>query len=276
MLFAGGTGGVPYPHPEVYDPATGQFTLTDRLPSVRIGHAMVRLADGRVLLVGGNDGATTTAEAFLWNPSNGLWSRTDPLPAPRLHPTLTLLPDGTVLAAGGFAPSSSFGLAAAEAWLYVPDTGHWRMTGSLRQARGQHRAVRLPSGLVLVVGGYIDLTGVPEPTTTRAELYDWRTGVFTEVSPMRFSRVTHETALLPSGEVLVAGGGNGAGRSPETEEIYSPATNIWRQVPRLLVPRGNMAFAVLPNGTVLAAGGYERATANGLSSAEIFTRCPAP
>ena len=278
VLLAGGTGGVPYPHPELYDPATGQFTLTDRLPSVRYNHDMVRLADGRVLLAGGHDGSVTTATATLWNPSTGLWTLTDPLPAPRENLTLTLLPDGTVLAAGGFArPRSDALVPAADAWRYDPATGRWSTTGSLHQARGRHQAVRLASGEVLMVGGYWNMSDAPDPVTSRAELYDWRTGAFTEVSPMRFPRVGHLAELLPSGEVLVAAGAISNRRDvPNASEIYSPATNTWRLVPRMLFARYSPASAVLPDGSVLAVAGSDLPTAATTTSVEIFTSCPAP
>ena len=277
VLFAGGTGGSPYPYPELYDPATGQFTLTGRLPSVRYNHDMVRLADGRVLLAGGNDGTTTTAAAFLWNPATGLWTPTGPLPAPRENPTLTLLPDGTVLAAGGFArPRTDSRVPAADAWRYDPATGHWSTTGSLHQARGRHQAVRLPSGGVLMVGGNSQFIPGTESTTPRAEVYDWRTGAFTEVSPMRFPRVGHLAELLPSGEVLVAAGTNTRGGVPDASEIYSPAMDTWRLAPRMLFARYGPASAVLPDRAVLAVAGTDLGTADSTTTVEIFTPCPPP
>jgi hypothetical protein len=132
-------------------------------------------------------------------------------------------------------------------------------------------------GRLLVTGGYRQYVPGTGSTTARAEIYDWRTDVFTEISPMRFPRVLNLAALLPSGEVLVAGGSNAFGQSPETDEIYSPATGTWRLAPRMPTPLGDMGVAVLPNGTVLAVGGYEFLTRNGLSrAAQIFTPCPAP
>ena len=38
---------------QIYDPATGTFTLAGRLPTPRIGHAAVLLDDGDVLVMGG-------------------------------------------------------------------------------------------------------------------------------------------------------------------------------------------------------------------------------
>ena len=62
--------------------------------------------------------------------------------------TATLLPNGQVLVAGGgnsYIPHNT-------AELYDPDTGIWRLTGSLSR-RVYHSATLLQNGQVLVVGG---------------------------------------------------------------------------------------------------------------------------
>ncbi len=84
----------------------------------RFGHTATLLADGRVLVAGGNsstDGISASAELF--DPATGSWSLTTPMPTARYYHTATLLADGRVLVAGGYNPTSGY-LARAE--LYDP------------------------------------------------------------------------------------------------------------------------------------------------------------
>jgi len=86
---------------------------------------------------------------------------------------VTALGGGTVLVAGGDS-KISFGAAyttpVADAALYNPLTGAWRLTGSMATPRSAASAVLLPSGAVLVSGG----TGPGDRILASAELYTGR------------------------------------------------------------------------------------------------------
>lgn len=56
---------------EIYDPASGTFTLTGPMQTPRYSHAATRLADGRVLLTGGYDaGAAYLQIAEIFDPAS--------------------------------------------------------------------------------------------------------------------------------------------------------------------------------------------------------------
>ncbi|MCU1593607.1 MAG: hypothetical protein JWO12_999 [Frankiales bacterium] len=70
-------------------------------------------------------------------------------------------------------------------------------------------AVVLPDGEVLVIGGQAYAHPFSDATAQLApEIWDPRTGVFTELAPMSVPRVYHsQSVLLPDGRVLTSGGG---------------------------------------------------------------------
>jgi N-acetylneuraminic acid mutarotase len=108
---------------ELYNPATGKWTVTGSMTVARDGHEAVLLQNGQVLVAGGYNptaccGAPPLASAELYNPSTGTWTATGSMSTGRIDFTLTLLSNGEVLAAGGFNNG-----ALSNAELYNPATG---------------------------------------------------------------------------------------------------------------------------------------------------------
>ena len=92
--------------------------------------------------------AITPVRAF----ASGTFQRTGSMNVARISHTATLLSNGEVLVAGG-DNSSLGGNCPSSAELFNPSTGAWTLTGCMTTARGNHQAVLLPSGEVLVAGG---------------------------------------------------------------------------------------------------------------------------
>ena len=61
---------------ELFDPATDTFTPTGSMSTPRTRHTATLLADGRVLVVGGWNGAgwVKLASAEIYDPATGRWS----------------------------------------------------------------------------------------------------------------------------------------------------------------------------------------------------------
>jgi hypothetical protein len=112
--------------------------------------------DGKVLVLGGGDPPTATAEVIDLNAQTPSWRFVGSMNNARRQFDATLLPDGKVLATGGSSgagfDNSSAPVYAAEMW--DPATEQWTTMASSTKYHGYHsNALLLPDGRVLTTGG---------------------------------------------------------------------------------------------------------------------------
>jgi hypothetical protein len=270
VLVVGGTqAGNPLSSAELYNPATGQWTYTGSMHKARLGLTATRLLDGRVLVVAGHDAGNPLITAELYDPATGQWSWTGSLHHSRYYHTAALLVGGQVLVAGG-----ENGGYVAVTELFNPATGQWTNTGNLNATRSGATATRLPGGRVLLAGGY-RLEGGQLVPVAIAELYDPAGGQWGITGSMNAGRYYHSATLLPSGQVLVAGGAPLDGDPVASAELYEPETGQWSTTGSMLAGRALHAATLLQGGWVLAAGGYGFEVGT-LDSAELYEPPEAP
>jgi len=108
---------------ELYDPDTGQWTVTASIAPVT-NFAATLLDTGKVLVAGGAVGTYpsnhSTSAAQLYDPIPGTWAATGSLNTSRCCHTATLLQNGQVLATGGEQFSHGTRTALASVELYTP------------------------------------------------------------------------------------------------------------------------------------------------------------
>jgi hypothetical protein len=135
-------------------------------------------------------------------------------------------------------------------------------------ARASHTSTLLPSGKVLIAGGFAGSGGEYSPYRT-AELYDPSSGTFQPIADMTIGRSGHTATLLKNGKVLIVGGWTGRYNLRGSTEIYDPAANTFTSTGNLVVERAGNTATLLADGRVLIAGGEDRAE-NKIASAEIY------
>lgn len=158
VLVVGGSSAGSYPSShieasaEIYDPATGRFSMTGSMNAPRHKLAAALLPDGKVLVVGGSDNRDWRgqyASAELYDPATGRFSNDGEMSFRRfkLIQTAVRLPDGRVLIAGG----------AERPEIYDPATKSFRpVNGTVGEGRYFSTATLLNDGRVLIAGGYGD------------------------------------------------------------------------------------------------------------------------
>ena len=109
----------------------------------------VMYADGKILVLGGGDPPTNTAEVIDLNQPSPTWRSVASMSIARRQANATLLPDGTVLVTGGTS-GAGFNDATNPVYpaeLWDPVTESWRTLASATVPRLYHSAaVLLPDG----------------------------------------------------------------------------------------------------------------------------------
>ena len=143
---------------EVYDPATGRFTVVSDMNEPRRKASATTLLDGRVLIAGGadqRDFRAPLASAEIFDPKSGRFSPTGAMSTARYKHgnAAVLLGNGSVLIAGGGRRSD----------LFDPAAGTFRsVPGATDSVRYYSTATMLPDGGVLVLGGYGEDAGASD------------------------------------------------------------------------------------------------------------------
>ena len=214
----------------------------------RAGATLAPIADGRVLIVGGS--GNPTPRTFVADlRTGGVEAVGTGLLTQRTRASVTAFGQGA-LVAGGVA---SDGIVLATAEVYEPslDGFDQQRPIQLGEARAAQGAVLLATGETLLVGGVgADGKSVlasmiivdPSSRTVRTE----------RVAQLAVPRSEASALRLASGEILVAGGFDAAGRAVPTLEWFAGDASQPTRRARDLVTGAARAFVALDAGGALA------------------------
>jgi hypothetical protein len=264
VLIAGGVGFVvingsydfeTFASAEIYDPSTGSFSVTGNMTTARSQHTATLLANGKVLIAGGDNAIPSSAE--LYDPTTGMFTAIGSMTddgTPFL--SATLLADGRVLFVAEY-----YNKAGAQ--VYDPSTSTFAPAGSpIAPSTGPNNATLLPDGKVLVVAWADELDG---------ELYDPGTNAFVATEWPRQPWIQSPAALLLNGQVLLPGGVDPLDNKTVAAEVYDTATQFFAQVGNMTDIRTGDTATLLPDGRVLIAGGDDGPDVNvTTSSTELY------
>lgn len=261
LIFGGSRGeNTPSDAIDRFDPATRSFVRIGTLRTGRYGHTATRLADGRILVLGGGVGLDIGPVADLVDPRTGAVSDGGRLQQTRIRHATVALADGRALVVGGYNRNT------VELW--DPVTHTFRLVAArMAHVREYPTATLLADGRVLIAGG-----DTIAPAYVFAEIFDPRTETFTHVAAsISERRYFHEAHRQPDGSVLILGGEVvDADRIVPLASVlrFDPATGTLALVQPLDRARTLMKSLLLPDGSVLAFGGetaVERPTASALA-----------
>lgn len=282
----------------LYDPATDTFESIPT-PSDLFCAGHVQLADGRVLVMGGNRNYPNPANghgyeglrtSFIFDPATEAYTPTNDMNAGHWYPSATILGTGDVLSFGGLGEDSS-GTVVAERWSHAQD--RWLGMGQVNQTWsfwGLYPAmILMQDGRLFYTGSHVFGNGLPG---TGASVFDYDTGVITDVAGLRDKDERDQSAsvlLHPAQDqrVLTVGGGN-VDTNPDANRLvdiidlkdpdpaYTPGPDL---------PQGHnhdgspqtgdqgkmyLSTVLLPDGLVFETGGALHNRADAVAEASMF------
>jgi Kelch motif len=229
---------------EIFDPVTRRWSAGPDMERRRQRHVALGLADGRVLVAGGNyseDGPLRDATGEIFDPMTGEWSAPFDLP---LEPaSAVVLLDGTVLLLGHDDEAfSNKGYSAT----YDPESGAF---GPVRRVAGMSigsMATLLRNGSVLAAGSWRGYGDGPPELRPEAAIYDPGTGVWTATTPMREARQPAAIVTVDDGRALIVSNASG--------ELYDPTAAAWTTTGATASIRDDTQLVAFGDGRVLAIG----------------------
>jgi N-acetylneuraminic acid mutarotase len=244
---------------EIYDPATGTWTVTQPMAVKRYAQVASLLKNGWVLVAGGQFGSRETANAQIYEPSRGIWVTPGAMGTPRATATATALTDGQVLVTGGTA-ADGHPLSTAEVFRAGAGPLVSLLPNALSFSPQQAGSSSTPQTFTVANDGSAPLR-VSGVNVSGAHPGDFLASTNCAKAPViPGATCTVSVQFAPSGtglrtaRVTVA---DNAPLSPQAEAVsgYGAGPNTWTPTGSMATARDSFTSTLLRDRDVLIAGG---------------------
>uniref|UniRef100_A0A147B3V9 Kelch 31-like protein n=1 Tax=Fundulus heteroclitus TaxID=8078 RepID=A0A147B3V9_FUNHE len=217
----------------------------------------VAVMDGFLYVAGGEDQNDARNQAkhavstlSRYDPRFNTWLHLASMRQRRTHFSLSAS-GGRLFAIGGRNVEGL--LATTES--YLPASNTWQMKAPMEVPRCCHSSATLPSGDILVTGGYISCA-----YSRSVACYDVESDAWTERAPMETPRGWHCSATL-GGKVYVVGGSQLGPAGERVDvllvEVFSPESGSWGRVASLPLGVSTAGLSLLGDELYLLGGWNE-------------------
>ncbi|MGZ3448977.1 MAG: kelch repeat-containing protein [Polyangiales bacterium] len=193
------------------EPST--FAAGTTMPTPRRNYALAVLADGRVLVAGGNDQSNgkVVSTAEIYDPTANTWTVAPPMPVRRSRPEAYRFASGKVLVVGG--DSQGF-CCQSSTELFDPTAGTWTMGPDVPV--GNEFPSIAPTGTKIYISGNDNGADA---------IYDPIANAMLRITAPSVLRADTRVSPLSGNRVLLAGGRDMTGNVVALTTIYTPGAN---------------------------------------------------
>ncbi|MFS1514157.1 M56 family metallopeptidase [Chengkuizengella sp. SCS-71B] len=234
---------------EVYNPQTNTWTPLASMNQAR-GHHHAEVINGKLYVMGGfgnQEDYNVLSSVEMYDPQTDTWTQLTSMNEARFRFETEVI-DGKIYAIGG---RGDYTLSSTE--VYDPQTDTWTLLANLNKGR-ENFSIEVIEDKIYVIGGYnINFMMYrKENYLSSVEMYDTKTNIWTNLTPMNYPRNNHTTTVM-DGKIYVMGGYYDHIHLSSVE-MYDLKTNRWSEVTHMNLARSNHAAEVI-NGKIYVIGG---------------------
>jgi uncharacterized phage protein gp47/JayE len=255
-------------------PSDGQWTTQATAVSgsiARFGAAVVRMADGKVMIVGGARRFTSAApegavpvqysNVDIYDPATKQLTATEAYPITVAWAAATLMLDGRVMVSGGINGST----ATAHTYIYNPNAigTKWASAPDMQGPRARHTLTTLWNGDIMALGGHdSNVIALFMADYTYWEIYQGSSWSYCQATQQLTPGTRDHQTIQVGLDQLYVIGGYSFGATGVVGDVLTSSISLgrkWTAAGSLQKPRMGHSCIQLPSGKILVVGGCNAA-----------------